>query len=90
VVNLWDAAPSYTNGDGGIYVAITGSAGWLGQFSFSMNQFGDGASGRAGLSYGPAIVLDPSITTIYWDLLTQSGVTPISDQQFNLTAECHG
>jgi len=90
VVTLWSTAPTYANGDGGAYVVATGAAGFLGQFSFSMNQYQDGAAGRAGMTAGPALVLPSSLTTVYWDMEIFSTVTPISGQVFHLTAEAHG
>jgi hypothetical protein len=89
-MNLWTAAPTYSNPDGGAYAVATGAGSWIGQFSVSLNQFADGASGRAGVSNGPAIVLPASLTTVYWDMQIFSAITPISGQVFHLTAEMHG
>src|ERR1700730_14367879 len=43
-INLWSAAPTYTNGNGGAYAAATGSADWLANFLVSLIQFSMGRS----------------------------------------------
>ena len=87
-INLWTAAPTYTNGDNGSYVVATGAASYLGQFSVSLNQFADGASGIAISSSGnPVNVRLGSGTAIYWDMQITGTATPISGQTFTLTAE---
>lgn len=86
-VNLWTAAPTYTNGDNGAYAVATGAAGYLGSCQISLNQFGDGAVGVGAISNGANIKL-ASGTSIFWDLQIVTGTpTPTSGQTFTLTAE---
>jgi hypothetical protein len=88
-INLWRAAPTYTNGDGGAYSPATGSAGWLANFLISgMTQFGDGAVGSGSIATANEMTIKlPSGTAIFWDLQILSTATPISGQTFTLTAE---
>lgn len=89
-VNLWTAAPTYTNGDGGTYAVATGSAGYLCTLNFTLTQFGDGAAGAAapavGNACGPRLA---SGTSIFWDLqyTGSAALTPLNAQTFTLTAE---
>ena len=89
-ITLWSAAPTYSNGDGGVYAVATGMSHFLGQYQVSLIQGGDGAAGRAGVMAGPGLVLPLSVTTVYWDMEIFNAATPISGQTFTLTAECHG
>jgi hypothetical protein len=86
-INLWSAAPTYTNGDGGAYVPATGSAGWLATFAFPMTQFGDGAVGAGGPTNANEAAIKLVGQSIFWDLQILSTATPISGQTFTLTAE---
>jgi hypothetical protein len=87
-INLWTAAPTFTNGDNGSYAPATGAAAYLGQFSVSLNQFSDGASGIAVSSSGnPVNVRLASGTAIYWDMQITGTATPISGQTFTLIPE---
>jgi hypothetical protein len=87
-INLWGAAPTYTNGDGGAYAVATGSASWLANFLFSLIQFGDGAVGAAQLTGANEIALKlASGTLAFWDVQILSAATPISGQTFLLTPE---
>ena len=88
-INLWSAAPTYTNGDGGPYAVATGSAGWLGNFLMSMTQFADGAVGAAPLTGANKIALKlASGTSVFWDLQTLlPAQSPVASQTFTLTAE---
>lgn len=88
-INLWDAAPTYTNGDGGAYAPATGAAHWLGSFTVvSMVQGGDGAWGGAVPDVGNQLDLNTgaSSTVIYWDLTAGTVFTPASGQTFTLHA----
>jgi len=87
-INLWSAAPTYTNGDNGAYAVATGSAGWLANFLFSLTQFGDGAIGAGPLTGANEIALKlASGTSVFWDLQILNAATPISGQTFLLTGE---
>ena len=89
-VDLWTAAPTFTNGDGGAYVVATGSASWLGTFTFgSMFQAGDGAFAAAAPDVGQEIwfVCGAGSSNLYWSLFTNSAFTPTSGETFVLTAE---
>lgn len=87
-VTLWRAAPTYTNGDGGAYAVATGAAGRLAQYSCTLVQYGDGASGECSITIGNFLTASlPSGTSIYWDVQTAAAATPISGQTFTLTAE---
>jgi hypothetical protein len=90
-IELWSAAPNFTNGDGGSYAVATGAAGWLGAFTVSsFTQVGDGAYGVATPSVGSDVSFRlPSGTAVYWSLqVTNSGgFTPIANQTFTLIAE---
>jgi hypothetical protein len=87
-INLWSAAPTYTNGDGGAYAPATGSAAWLANFLIlSLQQFGDGAIGSGGLTSANEMAFRLGATAVYWDLQILSAATPMSGQTFTLTAE---
>lgn len=87
-INLWSAAPAYTNGDGGAYAVATGSAGWLANFLLSLIQFGDGAIGAGPLTGASELALKlASGTSVFWDVQILTAVTPISGQTFTLAAE---
>jgi hypothetical protein len=87
-INLWSAAPTYTNGDGGAYAVATGSAGWLANVLISLIQFGDGAIGSGQITGASEMALKlASGTSVFWDLQTLFAATPISGQTFTLTAE---
>ena len=87
-VNLWTAAPTFTNGDNGAYAVATGAAGYIGTFLFSLIQFGDGASARATVNLG-GVVWEKlaSGLLVYWDMTINTAATPSSAQTFTLTAE---
>lgn len=87
-VNLWSAAPTYTNGDGGTYAVATNGAKHLAQYSCTLTQYGDAASGECSVSVGNfAMVTLASGTSIFWDLQTTGSATPISGQTFTLIPE---
>lgn len=86
-VRLWSTAPTFTNGDNGVYAVATGAAGYLGKVDFILEQLGDGAVALS----APAEVAEllgklASGTTIAWDLQTLNDFTPASGQTFILTA----
>lgn len=89
-INLWSAAPTYTNGDEGpMPQRREARAGWLANFLIpSMVQCGDGAVGSGGLTSANEMTIKlASGTAIFWDLQILSASTPISGQTFTLTAE---
>jgi hypothetical protein len=87
-VDLWRAAPTLTNGDGAVYLIATGSANYIGSYTCTLAQAGDGA-------YGECVPVSGNVdmpklasgTAIYWTLFSQSTVTKVSGQTFILTAE---
>jgi hypothetical protein len=88
-IDLWSAAPTYTNGDNGVYQPMaTGAANWLGSASFTTTtQATDGAY-AVGVpdAVGAIDFALASGTAIYWTLTTQAAFTPASGQTFTLTA----
>lgn len=87
-LNFWSAAPTYTNGDNGAYAVATGAAGYLGQVSVTLTQFGDGAAGQGAWAVGNFAALRTSVgQVIYWDMQVAATLTPISGQTFTLVPE---
>lgn len=90
-VNLWKTAPTYTNGDNGVYAVATGAAGFLGAMPFTLTQVADGAYGAAAPNVGNGIVfgLPTNQRPIYWDLqyTGAASLTPIASQTFTLELE---
>lgn len=89
-VDLWSAAPTFTNGDRGAWSPATGSANHLGAFSCLMSaEYGDGAFGECFPVVGNAVMPKlASGTAIFWslDAVTGSGITGAS-KIFTVTAE---
>lgn len=87
-VRLWSAAPTYTNGDNGAYAVATGGAGYLGKYTGTFEQFGDGAAAELIPVTGPfeAIKL-ASGQLIYWDLQVTGAPTPQSGKTFTLVPQ---
>jgi hypothetical protein len=88
-VNLWSAAPTYTNGDGQPYAPATGSASWLANFLVGLTQYGDGAAGAGQLTGSNQVAIKVgSLQNIWWDVAIQSSnIFPIASQTFTLTTE---
>jgi hypothetical protein len=87
-VHLWSAAPTYTNGDNGAYAVATGAAGFLGKYTGTFEQFGDGAVCRMTPYDGVVDVLKlASGQLVYWDLQTNAIFTPISGATFTLVPQ---
>lgn len=86
-VDLWTAAPTFTNGDGGTYAVATGAANWLGSFQIPMTQAADGAYGVAAPDIPPAIRFAIAAGTIVWTLRADVGYTPGSGKSYNLVLE---
>lgn len=87
-VDLWNAAPTFTNGDAQPYAPLTGAANWLGNFPITLTQFGDGAVGAAQLAGANEMSLKlASGTTVYWSLQCLSYIMPAASQTFTLIPE---
>ena len=89
-VDLWSAAPTFTNGDRGTWSPATGTANHLGAYICTMSaEYGDGAYAECAPSVGTVSV--PKLatgTTVYWSLeaVSASGTTGAS-KVFTLTPE---
>ena len=82
-VDLWSAAPTFTNGNGAAYAVATGSAGYLGSFycTFAAAEAGDGNYAVCLPTRGSAIDITlASGTTVYWSssAVTASGTLAAS------------
>lgn len=90
-VDLWSAAPTWTNGDRAAWLPATGSASHLASYSCTMPTpvWGDGLATECLISVNNfAAIKLASGTTVYWSLkaVGASGVTGAS-KVFTLTAE---
>lgn len=92
-IDLWTAAPTFTNGDRGTWLPATGSASHLATFTctFPTPVWGDGLGTECQLAVGTGNAANPKLgsgTSIFWslDALTGSGVTGAS-KVFTLAAE---
>lgn len=86
-VNLWSAAPTYTNADGQPY-APTGAATWLANFLVSLTQFNDGAAGGGGLTGAAHLALKlASGTAVFADIQALSAQNPFASQTFTIVPE---
>lgn len=84
-VRLWRAAPTYTNGDNGAYVVATGSAGFVGKFTGTFEQHGDGAAAEMIPDAGPVSVIKlASGQLLYWDIKVKTAFTPQASKTFTL------
>ncbi len=85
-VDLWSAAPTFTNGDGGAYAVATNGDKWLGSMSGTFRQFADQAVAMCAADGGfPEIAFKlASGTDIYWTLRTNAAFTPASGKTFTL------
>jgi len=91
-INFWSTAPTYTNGDAGVYAVATGAAGWLGASFVTITQYADGAIGVGVPENGGEIGVDlASGTSMFWDITIVSGaaLTPASGQTFTLIPELY-
>jgi hypothetical protein len=84
-ISFWTAAPTYTNGDGGVYAATTGSAVLLDQYTCTFIQYVDKAQAVCVPNNGPVSVLLPPSAKVYWDAYVGGTVTKASGQTFTLT-----
>lgn len=85
-VDLWTAAPTFTNGDNGAYAVATNGDKWLGSLSGSFRQFADYAVAMLACDSGfPEIAFKlASGTDIYWTMRTNAAFTPQSAKTFTL------
>lgn len=89
-IDLWSAAPTFTNGDRGAFAVATGSGVHLASYSCTLSaEWGDGAYAEC----APLVGTTPTIrlasgTSVFWTLqaITVSGITGASGV-FTLTAE---
>jgi len=87
-IDLWSAAPTWTNGDRGAWSPATGTSVHLGTFTCTMSaEYGDGAFAECAPAVGSFVPIPAGVTTVYWSLqaVTGSGVTG-SGKTFTLTA----
>jgi hypothetical protein len=89
-IDLWSAAPTFTNGDRGAFLPATGTGAHLGAYTCTMSaEYGDGAYAECAPLVGnfslPALA---SGTSIFWTMqaVSASGVTGAS-KVFTLTPE---
>ena len=88
IITIWNAAPTYTNGDGGTYAVATGSAKKVSRYSCTLIQDADGANCVAAPLVGSAPAIAPAAsTTVPWDIQITSSATPISGQTFIVTPQ---
>lgn len=88
-VDLWTAAPTFSNGDRGTWAVATGAGAHWASYTCTMSAVGgDGTYGECTANYGSPTLKLASGTTLYWTLeaLTGSGVTGAS-KVFTLIAE---
>jgi hypothetical protein len=87
-INLWKGAPTYVNGDNGIYSVVTGAVLWLANYSVILTQFVDGAAGGGTLTAANGVALKlTSGTSIFYDIQIVGAATPISGQLFTVVPE---
>ena len=86
-VNLYSAAPAYTNGDGGVWAPTVATSAWLDQYTCTFTQMVTNAQAICTPVNGNASILKlASGTAVYWDIVSQSTITKASGQTFTLTA----
>lgn len=89
-VDLWSAAPTWTNGDRAAWSPATGTAAHLGSYACTVSaEYGDGAYAECSPSVGNAALPKlASGTLVFWSLkaVSGSGVTGAS-KVWTLTAE---
>ena len=88
-VDLWGAAPTFTNGDRGAYSPATGTANHLGSYSCVMSsEYGDGAYAECAAAVGNFSLSSVSGGKIFWSLTATSGSgTTGASKVFTLTPE---
>ena len=85
-VDLWTAAPTFTNGDNGAYAVATNGDKWLGSMSGTFRQFADQAVAMCAVDGGlPEIAFKlASGTDVLWTLRANAAFTPQSAKTFTL------
>lgn len=97
-IELFSAAPTFTNGDNGAFAIATGAASWVGHMTTDIvgayHQYGDGATvavlngAAAADDYSRDPILIPLSPggAIYWAMreTDATGFTPIANQTFTL------
>ena len=93
-IELWSAAPTFTNGDGGTYAVATGSASYLDTLTCTFGStigsatFGQAADGAYGLCVPTqGTVSMPKLTgalNVFWSLAAGSTLTKASGATFTL------
>ena len=90
-VDLWTAAPTFTNGDRGAYSPATGTANHLGSYSCIMSAvYGDGSYAECAAAVGNfSLAKLAAGQQIWWSLTATSGstTTTTASKTFVLTAE---
>lgn len=74
-IDLWSAAPTWTNGDHGTWLPATGSASHIASYSCSFPSavWGDGLAAECTINQGSYASVKEASTTIYWSVQTASG-----------------
>lgn len=91
-IDLWRAAPTFTNGDRGVYLVSTGTANYVGSYSCLMGPAsGDGYYGAC-TPMGPALLpvslSSTSTATIFWTMkAVTTGGTVGASKVFTVTAQ---
>ncbi len=88
-IDLWSAAPTFTNGDGGAFAVATGAANHLGSYTGTFSAVaGDGVYAELAPVVGTVSAPRLAAPTIYWSMIAVSatGVTGAS-KTVTLTAE---
>ncbi len=89
-IDLWRAAPTFTNGDRGVYLVSTGTANYVGSYSCLMGPAsGDGYYGAC-TPMGPALlpVALASTATVFWTMkAVTTGGTVGAAKVFTVTAQ---
>ena len=89
-VDLWTAAPTFTNGDNGAYAVATSGAGAnrIGTLTGQFDQYADGASAALGVKTKTNLPFKlASGSTVYWTLKVLSAFTPQSGKTFTFSPD---
>lgn len=88
-IDLWSAAPTFTNGDRAAFLPATGTANHLGAYTCTMSaEYGDGAYAECAPAVGTVAVVVAPGTVVYWTLqATAASGTTGASKAFTLTAE---
>jgi hypothetical protein len=96
-IDLWSAAPTFTNGDNGAYAVATGAANWLGRLTSAVSDaFSGGVADGGALDVHPGTAYVAGVypdmifipinrnASIFWSLRDVVGFTPAALQTFTL------